>query len=133
MSLVSALSAELGLSSFRQSASARDLALLFLSRLLRLFAFGAVAPILILFLRLVGLSDQQTGLFLSCTLLGDVVLSLVITWSADWLGRRKMLALGSLLMAASGFVFASQSSFYFLLAAAVVGIISRKLFTQKGT
>lgn len=86
--------------------------------------FGAFAPVLILYLRHLGFSDRAVGLFLSATLLGDVALSLFVTWSADALGRRKMLALGSTLMAMSGLVFYSSRNYVLLLLAAIVGIIS---------
>lgn len=45
----------------------------------QLHRFGAVAPILVLHLRHLGFSDQLVGSFLSLTLLGDVLLSLVVT------------------------------------------------------
>ena len=86
--------------------------------------FGAFAPVLILYLRHIGFSDRAVGLFLSATLLGDVALSLFVTWTADALGRRRMLALGSTLMAMSGLVFYSSQNYLFLLLAAIVGIIS---------
>lgn len=42
-------------------------------------SFGAVAPILVLYLRALGFSDEIVGGFFSLTLLGDVCLSLVVT------------------------------------------------------
>jgi hypothetical protein len=36
------------------------------------------------------------------TLLGDVLLSFGVTWTADLLGRRRMVGLGSLLMGGAG-------------------------------
>lgn len=65
-------------------------------------SFGVVAPILILYLRALGISERLVGLFLSLTLLGDVLLSLGVTWTADHIGRRRMLALGSVLMGGAG-------------------------------
>lgn len=79
---------------------------------------------MILYLRHIGFSDRAVGLFLSATLLGDVGLSLFVTWTADALGRRRMLALGSLMMAASGFVFFWSENYVVLLLAAILGIIS---------
>lgn len=79
---------------------------------------------MILYLRHIGFSDRAVGLFLSATLLGDVLLSLFVTWTADALGRRRMLAIGSTLMAVSGFVFAFSENYIVLLAAAICGIIS---------
>ncbi|SGZ21034.1 BQ5605_C021g09324 [Microbotryum silenes-dioicae] len=115
---------EFGLRHVSSSHSVRDVLLLFASRFVRMLAFGAVSPILVLHLRLIGLSDTRVGSFLSLTLLGDVLLSLVVTWTADTLGRRRVLALGAFLMAASGVVFHYSSSYVPLLLAAIIGIIS---------
>ncbi|KDE05323.1 hypothetical protein MVLG_04239 [Microbotryum lychnidis-dioicae p1A1 Lamole] len=115
---------EFGLRHVSSSHSVRDVLLLFTSRFVRMLAFGAVSPILVLHLRLIGLSDTRVGSFLSLTLLGDVLLSLVVTWTADTLGRRRVLALGAFLMAASGVVFHYSGSYVPLLLAAIIGIIS---------
>ncbi|GAA5920282.1 hypothetical protein JCM1841_003020 [Sporobolomyces salmonicolor] len=118
------LASELGLHHLRDSHSSYDVVLLLLSRFVRLAGFGAVAPVLILYLRSLGIPDRLVGLFLSATLLGDVLLSLAVTWTADHLGRRKMLAVGSALMGGAGLVFYFSSSYVLLLLAAVVGVIS---------
>lgn len=73
------LSNELGFHHVQSSHSLRDVWLLYASRFVRLFAFGAVAPILVLHLRNLDFSDKLVGSFLSLTLLGDVLLSLLIT------------------------------------------------------
>jgi len=70
-------------------------------------SFGAIAPILVLFLQeQLGFSEGRVGLFLSLTLFGDVGLSLLISWIADGVGRRRVLAFGSAMMALSGVSFA---------------------------
>lgn len=61
---------------------------------------------------------------MTLTLLGDVMLSLVLTLVADKLGRRRILFMGSIMMTGSGIVFALSESFWVLLIAAVFGIIS---------
>lgn len=61
---------------------------------------------------------------MSLTLVGDVFISLLLTFVADSLGRRKIILLGSVTMALSGVVFATQTRFLVLLIAAVVGVIS---------
>lgn len=58
------------------------------------------------------------------TLLGDVLLSLLLTLVADKLGRRRILFGGSIMMACSGITFALSENFWILLIAAVFGIIS---------
>lgn len=87
-------------------------------------SFGAVAPILLIHLRALAIPERAVGFFLTATLLGDVVLSLFVTQTADMLGRRRMLALGSALMCASGIAFFLSSTFVVLLVAAIVGVIS---------
>jgi MFS family permease len=61
---------------------------------------------------------------MTLTLLGDVLLSLLLTLVADKLGRRIILFMGSVMMACSGVVFALSENFWILLVAAVFGIIS---------
>ncbi|BGP49555.1 hypothetical protein JCM10450v2_005449 [Rhodotorula kratochvilovae] len=124
MDALSVLGRELGLHHIRDAHSPRDVALLLLSRFVRLLGFGAVAPILLIFLRALDIPERTVGFFLSATLLGDVVLSLLVTQTADLLGRRRMLAVGSALMCGSGIAFFLSTSFPVLLIAAVVGIIS---------
>jgi MFS family permease len=102
----------------------RDVVLLFTTRTLRLFAYGFLAVVLVLYLSEAGLSEGRIGLLLSLTLLGDTALSLWITTHADRLGRRKMLLLGSAMMVLAGVLFASTTSFWVLLFAATIGIIS---------
>ncbi|GAA97349.1 uncharacterized protein L969DRAFT_94407 [Mixia osmundae IAM 14324] len=115
---------ELGFQAFASTDDKRNLCLLLFSRFVRMFAFGSIAPILVLHLRLLGFPDKLVGQFLSLTLLGDVLVSLTVTWTADKLGRRKLLAAGSLLFGMSGVVFALSTDFVPLLIAAVLGVIS---------
>ena len=62
--------------------------LLFGTRLARLFAYGFLSVVLVLYLDQVGLSTTQIGLLLTLTLLGDTLISLWITTQADRIGRR---------------------------------------------
>jgi len=107
---------------FRQFTA--DTWLLMAARFIRLFAYGALSVILVFYLIEIGLSETQTGLLLSLTLLGDTAISLVITTHADRLGRRRMLFAGALLMAGAGLVMASSTQFWLLLLAATIGVIS---------
>src|SRR2546429_7327720 len=70
---------------------APDVRLLFATRVVRLFAYGFLSVILVLYLAEVGLSEEQIGLLLTMTLLGDTAISLWITTTADRIGRRRML------------------------------------------
>ncbi|BGP17673.1 hypothetical protein JCM10213_003577 [Rhodosporidiobolus nylandii] len=115
---------EVGIDRLRRAKSPRDVSLLILSRFVRMLAFGTVAPLLVLYLNSLGFEGTEVGLFLSLTLVGDVVLSLVVSWVADRIGRRNVLAAGALAMAASGFVFYTSKSYITLLLAATLGVIS---------
>ncbi len=97
---------------------------LFTTRTIRLFAYGFLSVILVLYLSEVGLSKTQIGLLLTLTLLGDTFVSLWITTNADRIGRRRMLLLGAILMALAGVLFAVTRNFIFLLIAATIGVIS---------
>ncbi|KAF2736852.1 para-aminobenzoate synthase [Polyplosphaeria fusca] len=102
----------------------KDVYILILARYLRLFAYGAIALILAVYFESLGFSDEKIGLFMTLTLLGDVVISLLLTLVADTLGRRRMLFFGALMMAVSGAVFATTSNYVALLMAAIIGVIS---------
>ena len=102
----------------------RDGWLLFATRFIRLFAYGWLSVVLVFYLVGLGLTERQTGLLLTLTLIGDTVISLAITTRADRLGRRRMLIVGALLMAAAGLVFASASNLWILLVAGTIGVVS---------
>jgi MFS family permease len=101
-----------------------DARLLFVTRFVRLFAYGSLSVVLVFYLIGLGLSEPQTGLLLTLTLAGDTIVSLYLTTRADRIGRRRMLVLGAGLMAAAGLVFASTSTLWILVLAATVGVIS---------
>jgi MFS family permease len=98
--------------------------LLFVTRFARLFAYGSLSVILVFYLVGLGLTEAQAGLVLTLTLVGDVVVSLYLTTRADRIGRRRMLIVGSILMAAAGLAFACTSNLLFLVVAGTIGVIS---------
>jgi len=102
----------------------RDYVLLFVTRSVRLFAYGFLSVVLALYLVEAGLSEGQAGALFTLTLLGDTAISLWLTTRADRLGRRRMLLVGAGLMVLAGVVFALTRNFWVLLAAATVGVIS---------
>ena len=102
----------------------RDVRLLFAARTVRLFAYGLLSVVLVLHLSELGLSQSRIGLLLTLTLLGDTAISLAVTTRADRAGRRRMLLLGAALVVLAGAVFAVARSFWALLAAATVGVLS---------
>jgi MFS family permease len=102
----------------------RDGWLLFLTRFLRLFAYGSLSVVLVFYLIGLGLSESQTGLLLTLTLAGDTVVSLYLTTRADRVGRRRMLVVGAILMVAAGLAFAFTHNFLLLIIAGTIGVIS---------
>ncbi|KAL5335680.1 MFS transporter [Aspergillus crustosus] len=102
----------------------RDAKLLCAQRFVRLFAYGGTTLILASYLSALHISDDQIGLFMTLTMVGDVAISFLLTLFADALGRRAVLGIGSVLMVGSGIVFALVGNFWALLAAAVFGVIS---------
>ncbi|KAL3419183.1 hypothetical protein PVAG01_09405 [Phlyctema vagabunda] len=104
--------------------SSRDVKYLCLQRLVRHFAYGSSTLILVLYLRELAIPGKEVGFFMTLTLLGDVVISLLLTLVADRIGRRNILAGGSLLMTGSGIAFATCSNYWILLAASIFGVIS---------
>jgi MFS family permease len=101
-----------------------NIRLLFLQRFIRLAAYGSSTLILAQFFSVLHHSTALIGLFMTLTLYGDVLISLLLTLFADRLGRRKILLLGAALMTVSGITFATVSNFWVLLLAAIVGVVS---------
>ena len=89
-----------------------------------MFAYGALAVVLVLYLDAVGLDPLAIGLVLTLTLLGDTLISLWLTTNADRLGRRRVLAAGAILMLFAGLVFAATSWVPLLILAGAIGVIS---------
>ena len=77
-----------------------------------------------LYLAAVGLEPGQIGLLLTLTLVGDAIVSLWLTTSADRFGRRRTLPSGALLMIGAGLVFVLTRQPLLLMVAAIVGVIS---------
>ena len=101
-----------------------DIRLLFTTRVVRLFAYGFLSVMLVLYLAEVGFSEENIGLLLGMTLIGDTGISLWITTRADKIGRKRMLIAGAALMLLGGLVFALTSNFWLMLLAATVGVLS---------
>jgi MFS family permease len=97
---------------------------LFITRIARMFGYGFLSVVLVLYLTQAGLSETQIGLLLTLTLIGDTIISLWLTTNADRIGRRRMLIVGAFLMVFAGVLFAVTRNFMFLLIAATIGVIS---------
>src|SRR5215213_8503209 len=74
----------------------RDFPLLFITRCARMFAYGGIAVIFFIYLVETGMSRQKAGGLLTFTLIGDTLISLYLTTTADRIGRRRTLILAAL-------------------------------------
>jgi MFS family permease len=102
----------------------RDGRLLFATRVLRMFGYGFLAVVLVLYLDAIGLDAITIGIVLTLTLVGDTLISLWLTTNADRIGRRRVLVAGSILVVVAGVVFALTSWLPLLILAATIGVIS---------
>src|SRR5216683_1533475 len=100
-----------------------DARLILMMRGLRSLAYGLLAVILGVVLAGEGFSPAAIGVLITVSLVGDMVGTYLIGLFADAWGRRRTLALLSLLMAATGVVFGLVSSYPVLLLAAFFGTL----------
>jgi MFS family permease len=101
-----------------------DIPLLFTTRIIRLFCYGFLSVIVVLYLVAAGFTEAQAGLLFTFTLVGDAGISLWLTTSADRFGRKKTLVVGALLMAGAGVAFVLTRNYTLLIIAAIIGVIS---------
>ena len=102
----------------------KDGKLLLAARILRTFAYGFLSVILAIYLKLIGFNDLYIGIMLSATLINSVVFTLIASFYADRLGRRKVLIVYSALMSISGLVFFVTSNYMALIISAFIGTIN---------
>ena len=102
----------------------RDAILLLLMKALRMYAFGYVAVILFIYLQAMGYSDVDIGGLFTLTMVGDMFISLLLTTRADVWGRKATLLVGAGLSVMTSVVFSQVTSFWALVVAATVGVIS---------
>ncbi|KAI0864614.1 MFS general substrate transporter [Xylaria cubensis] len=122
VSLTKRVLSELGLISLWNSP--RDIKLLCGQRFVRMLGYGVSTLILVAYLDALGNRKTEIGLFMTLTLAGDICISFFLTLFADALGRKATLAVGAILMTGSGVIFAWFGTYWILLVAAIVGVIS---------
>ena len=101
----------------------RDARLILSARAIRTFAYGYLSVLLGLYLEQIGFAPWQVGAILTTTLTGSAVLTLALSAGADRFGRRPMLLLSALLMAASGAAFALTTKYPLLILASLTGTV----------
>src|SRR3984893_2908733 len=101
-----------------------DAGLILVMRGLRSLAYGLLAVLLGVALAGEGFSPAAIGILITVSLVGDMVGTYVIGLVTDTWGRRRTLALLSLLMAATGVIFGLVTSYPALLVAAFFGTLA---------
>ena len=114
---------EAGRGTAETRARRRSTQLILLMRGLRSLAYGLLAVILGVVLAGEGFSPAAIGVLITVSLVGDMVGTYVIGLVADTWGRRRMLVVLSLLMAATGVIFGLVRSYPVLLVAAFFGTL----------
>src|SRR5215218_852550 len=102
----------------------RDGKLLLAAKIVRTFAYGFLSVILAIYLKLIGFDDFLIGLILTTTLLNSVIFTLIASFYADKIGRRKFLLIYAALMSVSGLIFAVSENYIVLVIAAFIGTIN---------
>jgi MFS family permease len=102
----------------------RDGRLLLVAKTVRMFAYGFLSVILAIYLKLIGFDDFLIGLIITTTLINSVIFTLVASFYADKIGRRKFLLLYAALMSVSGFIFTISENYFALIIAAFIGTIN---------
>ena len=102
----------------------RDGKLLLTARILRTFAYGFLSIILAIYLKLLGFDDILIGLLLASTLINSVIFTLIASFYADRLGRKKTLIIYAVLMSVSGIIFLITENYVAMIIAALVGTIN---------
>jgi MFS family permease len=113
--------AELGRAQTRERL--RDTRLILVMRGLRSLAYGLLAVLLGVTLAGEGFTPVAIGALITVSLIGDMVGTYVIGLAADTWGRRRALALLSMLMATTGIIFGLVTSYPVLLVAAFFGTL----------
>jgi MFS family permease len=102
----------------------RDGRLLFATRIARLFGYGFLSVVLVLYLVEIGFGAFEVGLLLTLTLVGDAAISLWLTTHADRIGRRRVLLAGAGLLVLAGIAFLLSRDLWVLVLTATIGVIS---------
>ena len=69
----------------------RDGKLLLSAKIVRAFAYGFLSVVLAIYLKLIGFDELLIGFILTTTLLNSVIFTLIASFYADKIGRRKFL------------------------------------------
>lgn len=94
------------------------------ARIIRTFAYGFLSIVLAIYLKLLGFNDVLIGVVLTATLVNSVIFTLIASFYADRIGRRKTLIIYGALMSIAGAIFLATENYFALIAAALIGTIN---------
>lgn len=98
--------------------------LLLSARIIRAFSYGFLSIVLAIYLKSIGLSDILIGVVISVTLVNSIVFTMFASVYADRIGRKTMLILYAVMMAASGAIFLATDNYAALIVAALIGTVN---------
>lgn len=104
--------------------SPKDVKLLVLLRVLRMFSFGGVAMTLALYLKNLEFPESQIGAFMTITFVGDLLKSYVLARLSDTWGKKTILRLSCGLMISTGMGFLLFSNKFTIMFIAFLGCIT---------
>lgn len=106
------------------SSKRKDFILLFVARALRMFSYGMIAIVMINNLNLKGFTGTEIGILNFAVIVGDIVVSLILTTKADKFGRKNTLIIGAILKLITGIFYAYSANLIVLIIMGIVGVIS---------
>lgn len=101
-----------------------DVVMLFISKILRMFSFGAISVVFFDALIEKGIQEKQIGFLQSLIAIGDIVISLILTTRADKIGRKKTLALSAVLKIGAGISYALSDNYLILIISGALGVLT---------
>lgn len=103
----------------------QDAWLLIITKAIRLYSYGDLAVMLVIYLQHLQFTNDNIGLLFTLTLFGDAFISIFLTTHADHVfGRRNTLLIGSFIAIVTSFIFTFTTNFYIMLIAGILGVIS---------
>ena len=102
----------------------RDLAFINAAGFLRSFGVGLMGVVLGIYLFRIGLSSLAIGLVIAAGLAGAALATIIVSFAADRLGRKRFLVVLSLLSAVGGLALAVSPTLPVLLSMAFVGMLN---------
>ncbi len=102
----------------------RDGKSILLAKGIRAFGFGFVSVILFIYLNSIGLNVLLDGAIFSIIMVSGALFTVFGSLYADRMGRRRYLALLSVLMAMSGLMYAATTNLTLLVVASLIGALS---------